>query len=1023
MVSDIRIIDKINNANEFIDKTYFGNLDECEIREVEDYKKRYNLSRIFQITKIVYDMSEDINDKLISVFNSIVPFCKNLVFIVKGSKEETTIYLGIKSRQIGETQISSEILHDAFLGNFPGSNLVPLKTGEISEQIFYEYDLNKSNVSYINIIPTERQTNSEAYIQGLEKFIDTMRGSEYICEIIASPINEDEINNRLAGFEELYSALYPFSKKTSSHGHNLGKTLTEGINESISESISKGINRAIGRSDSHSNGKNQSVNMGMHMLLSFGVSEGTNEGWTTGSNESDGFSSGNTRGETYGKNTSTALSNGTTDNLTLEFKDKGIEELLEKINAHIKRLKTGNSFGIWEVGSFFISEDRKNAAVAANTYRSILIGDDTGIEKAHFVFFDQINSNTAKICEFLKYFEHPEFVIKDNYDNETKMVTATSYINGKELVKLVNMPRKSVNGVMVSEMAEFGRNTYDIDSCKNKIELGHLYHMGMIDNNKVCLDLETMSSHCFVTGTTGSGKSNTIYKMIESLIERDDVSFLVIEPAKGEYRNMFRNVPNINLFTTNPYIDQMLKLNPFSFCDGIHILEHLDRIVEIINGCWEMYAAMPAILKDAIEQAYINKGWDLLNSIYMNEGEKQYPTFLDVLVELPKVISKSDYSSETKGDYIGALVTRVNSMTNGIYGQIFCDDYEIQEEDLFNCNTIIDLCRVGSSEAKSLIMGVLVLKLSEFRFSEKKNANEKLKHVTIIEEAHNILKNTKNISEGIGSRVVAKSVEMIVNSIAEMRSYGEGFVIVDQSPASVDIAAIKNTNTKILMRLPEEEDRYIAGKSVSLNDKQVLELAKLGTGIAVVMQNNWQEPILTKIEKAKGSYIDNEILIEYEKLKEFRSMVVKEIINEYELNDSQNLKKILYKIEEFDIVNSKKKEAVRFVKKIDGVLSQKFNSIYFGKAILRFIGFTDALKRAEKLIKFEVDEQGNKGDLYSKSSLYKWDTLIRSDINNYLSVDEQYQSIVRQYIIHSMKFEKHGIDYSLLYRQLYSNLK
>jgi DNA helicase HerA-like ATPase len=65
------------------------------------------------------------------------------------------------------------------------------------------------------------------------------------------------------------------------------------------------------------------------------------------------------------------------------------------------------------------------------------------------------------------------------------------------------------------------------------------------------------------------------------------------------------------------------------------------------------------------------------------------------------------------------------------------------------------------------------------------------------------LKNTS----GRESDLVGKSVEMITNTIAEIRTYGEGFIIVDQSPSSVDIAAIKNTNTKIVLRTPEAHDR------------------------------------------------------------------------------------------------------------------------------------------------------------------------------------------------------------------------
>ena len=137
-----------------------------------------------------------------------------------------------------------------------------------------------------------------------------------------------------------------------------------------------------------------------------------------------------------------------------------------------------------------------------------------------------------------------------------------------------------------------------------------------------------MTAHCFITGSTGSGKSNTVYTLLEGLSQLDNpVPFLVIEPAKGEYRKHFGGFPGVKVFCTNASHGQLLKINPFRFPEEIHILEHLDRLVEIFNACWEMYAAMPAILKDAIERAYISRGWDLLNSVYTKKGTPSFPTF------------------------------------------------------------------------------------------------------------------------------------------------------------------------------------------------------------------------------------------------------------------------------------------------------------------------------------------------------------------------------------------------------------
>ena len=170
---------------------------------------------------------------------------------------------------------------------------------------------------------------------------------------------------------------------------------------------------------------------------------------------------------------------------------------------------------------------------------------------------------------------------------------------------------------------------------------------------------------------------------------------------------------------------------------------------------------------------------------------------------MQNVIHSSEYSSDTKGDYIGSLSTRLKSLTNGINGLIFVSR-EMNLADLFDKDAIVDLSRVGSTETKSLIMGLLVLKLQEYRMANAKGMNEPLKHVTVLEEAHNLLKKTSTEQSTETANVVGKSVEMLTSAIAEVRTYGEGFIIVDQAPDLLDTAVIRNTNTKIVLRLPEK---------------------------------------------------------------------------------------------------------------------------------------------------------------------------------------------------------------------------
>jgi hypothetical protein len=350
--------------------------------------------------------------------------------------------------------------------------------------------------------------------------------------------------------------------------------------------------------------------------------------------------------------------------------------------------------------------------------------------------------------------------------------------------------------------------------------------------------------HTFITGSTGSGKSNAVYQILTEL-RQDKIPFLVVEPAKGEYKDVFGHLPDVRVFSTNPNVAQLININPFMFPESIHVLEHVDGLVEIFSVCWPMYDAMPAFFKDAILKSYEAIGWDLGSSTF--EGnEIEYPDFEVLTEQLDELIGNSDYASDIKSNYRGALLTRVKSLTVGLNKSIFTND-QTPYDQLFDHNCILDISRVKSTETKALIMGLMVYMLNEYRVDQKNENNVGLRHVTVLEEAHNLLKNTK----GGESELIGKSIEMLTNTIAEIRTYGEGFIIVDQSPSSVDIAAIKNTNTKIVLRTPEAGDREAVGRSMGLTDDQVNEIATLPSGVAVVYQNNWISPVLTMIDKAR----------------------------------------------------------------------------------------------------------------------------------------------------------------------------
>lgn len=889
-------------ADNIIMKNYISELAECEVVPLREELKNTpvgEMTRIFKVNKLVYDKSENTLDKLSNVYNTLAGSSGSLITIIHSNGDNVDFYIGTKSEpQLGAVTTYQKTLEKAFKGNFPGSELSNLKNSQIEElinRIFAnQFDSNMNVVSAVSGIASLKDDNKDRFVQGIEKFIDAMKGEKYSVVFIADPISQIQLDNIRIGYENLYTQLVPFAKSdlslTASEGVAITKGITKGFTKTVGRSISQTQSYTEGKSSgvTTSTNKSKTRNYGAVMSAAGSIAGGivgsvipglgTLLGGavggfagnilgnlvgstTTGESENKTVNQYYQRqnSETTGQHEDTAVSvqentaeqktMGNSKSLRIEFEDKRIISLLQKINQQLERLQQCEDFGMWNCAAYFIAPDTQTAKVASNTYKALIRGDGSSIESSCINIWDNKNKNNlVEVTEYIRKLYHPLININMEGSLELPFVTPGSLVSGQELPIHISLPKKSIPGLPVIECTEFGRNItiYDNTVPKRTICLGKVFHMGRNEITDVNIDVDSLTMHTFVTGSTGSGKSNTIYTMIDKLAKQG-IKFLIVEPCKGEYKKVFGGRSDIRMFGTNQNYSEVLKINPFKFMENIHVLEHIDRLLEIFNACWPMYAAMPAILKEAIEQTYTRAGWDLEDSINYS-GENIYPNFSDLLEVLPDIITNSEYSSEIKSNYIGALVTRIKSLTNGIYGNILSCD-EIGDDLLFNSNCIVDLSRVGSVETKAFLMGILVMRLIENRISHDTDMNNALRHITVLEEAHNLLRRISFEQAQEGANLQGKAVEMVSNAIAEMRTYGEGFIIADQAPGLLDMSVIRNTNTKIILRLPDDGDRQLVGKAANLNKLQIDEIAKLRVGVAALYQNNWVQPILCAVNE------------------------------------------------------------------------------------------------------------------------------------------------------------------------------
>lgn len=885
-------------VNDIILKNYLTKLNDLKVVPLDESLKQISTIRLFKINEMVYQNDEYSTYKFASVFNSVQNLNCGVFIIADSNGQKTDFYMGVRSLDDKRTTKSlKDTLRNALCGQFPGVKTTDLLDPDAASFLANIPSKNIATVSCVAKNKDEEFNDNEKFIQGLEKFALAMHGQHYTAIVLAKSTPIEQLTELRYAYETIYTQLSPFANLQLSYGTNtalnisdsFSSGITTGTSHSTNTSTQTGTSYSEGISTSESTSKTDAKGIyakkigttllgvasmvtapltGGASLVAAGAIYAGNTALslynTTPSTNTTGTSSTKTQSENKSESTgesdsisnsiskthtkTNGLTSGTSDNMQLTMQNKTLINTLERIDLQLKRIEECESLGMWECAAYFLSDNQETAEMAAGTYKALMKGEKSGVETSAVNFWGHHNKKQLPLLrEYITNLIHPVYEYQST--SATIPVTAATLISGNELAIQMGLPRKSVCGFPVIEHADFGKEVvkYNRHGETHDLILGNIFSMGKENATKAHIDRDSLTMHTFVTGSTGSGKSNTVYEILNQMRGNYRIPFLVVEPAKGEYKNVFGQFSDVSVYGTNPKKFDLLRINPFRFPNDIHVLEHLDRLVEIFNVCWPLYAAMPAILKEAMEKAYVAVGWNISTS--ENPNGEIFPDFTDLLEQIELVINESKYSSDSKGDYSGALCTRVRSLTNGLNGLIFCHN-DLSDVELFDNNVIVDLSRVGSTETKSFIMGLLVMKLNEYRMTSGK-ANSPLTHITVLEEAHNLLKRTSTEQSSESSNLLGKSVELLANSIAEMRTYGEGFIIADQSPGLLDMSVIRNTNTKIILRLPEQSDRELVGLAASLNKEQIAELSKLERGVAAVYQNDWIEPVLVKISKCE----------------------------------------------------------------------------------------------------------------------------------------------------------------------------
>lgn len=383
------------------------------------------------------------------------------------------------------------------------------------------------------------------------------------------------------------------------------------------------------------------------------------------------------------------------------------------------------------------------------------------------------------------------------------------------------------------------------------IPIGRLVWNGRESKQEVRLPKTEINRHMFVCGKTGSGKSNTVTSFLTGM---QSLHYLVIEPVKGEYHSI-PGIRRYNMVAGDK--EHCLQMNPFWFPAGSSLQYHIDSLKLIISAAFDLYAAMPNILEQCLYRVYLNCGWDFVSGRNMYEGqipeEQLFPTFRSLCNEIENYLENTtSFGDETKGDYEGALLSRLRSFTSGIKGLLLNTSRHIPVEEWTQQNIVVELDSLADDADKAIIMGALLIQYFQYvKYVQPHDSTHDLKHLFVLEEAHHLFKEkaptASSSGKGSGGSSSTQLVEMLGNLLAEARAYGEGFIIVDQSPSNVSTAVLKNTGIKVVHRTDFGDDVAVLQKALLLDENDKAP-AYLAVGRALIRYGEMPSPCEVQID-------------------------------------------------------------------------------------------------------------------------------------------------------------------------------
>jgi len=419
------------------------------------------------------------------------------------------------------------------------------------------------------------------------------------------------------------------------------------------------------------------------------------------------------------------------------------------------------------------------------------------------------------------------------------------------LAALARAPEAEVPGVRLALRPEFDV-TPELTAAGPSVQIGQVLDRNLVPAGPFTVPAESLNRHVFVCGATGSGKSQTVRSLLESATGLG-VPWLVIEPAKSEYRLMASRIPGSEVIRVRPGEPDAVAaglnpLEPAAAADGTRfpLQAHADLVRALFTASFQAEEPFPQVLGAALTRAYEGAGWDLALGEPRRAGQgAAYPSLAGLLRAAERVVGEIGYSQRVTDDVIGFIRVRLASLRRGTTGRFLDSGHPVDFAALLRTNVVLELEDIGDDADKAFLMGTVLIRLAEhLRLAHRAGSAPGLRHLTVIEEAHRLLRKPGTGAGGAAGH----AVELFAGLLAEVRAYGEGLVIAEQVPGRLLPDVIKNTAVKIVHRLPAADDRDVVGATVNATRAQSRYLVTLRPGQAAAFADGMDFPVLVQVK-------------------------------------------------------------------------------------------------------------------------------------------------------------------------------